>query len=114
MQAEQTPQPRTFALRKADGVIFKNGQQTVCPFTPRVAIPVQAKVLGKAPEINFATFPCATYCPKCNVMIGPMSDDEADKVNAGVPYVQISCGGTFVQDYVDIIEENKIGPLSAV
>jgi hypothetical protein len=72
-----------------NGVVLKNGAQTVCPNANRVPVP------GNMGGFNIVTFPCATSCPKCNLASRKVGNDVFN-------FVEISCNGTVCQFEIEV------------
>ncbi len=75
------------------GIVYKDGIETICPFTPR--IPIQ----NTFNKIEAKGFPCTTACPKCNLTVRA---DNPEFKNAAI-VLQIACNGNFTD--VQLTEE---------
>jgi hypothetical protein len=77
-------------------VLLKEGIETVCPYRPPVAVPVQ-NALGQT-TIQLITSPCSTTCPHAEL---------TNLNNLGLVYT-ITCSGTNIEFDVDQELELKL------
>lgn len=77
------------------GIVFKNGEPTMCPFQNKLAVPQQSNIQGgMAMAIN--QYPCMTICPHCNI--------------TGENVLEISCTGIVLTHVMEEYEDVKPVP----
>jgi hypothetical protein len=83
IQPEQSQPVFVESYSVLNGIVFKNGVTTVCPFAPRSF--KQSAIAGGPPEIM--SYPCNLQCPKCNLAMS--KDAQGNEQH----FIEISCGG---------------------
>lgn len=95
---QELPQPsfvESYSI--LNGMVFKNGLHTVCPFAPRSF--KNSPIAGGPPEI--VNYPCNLQCPKCNLA---MSKDSKGNEHY---FIEISCGGAIQMPPVSLVKPDE-------
>jgi len=110
--SENSQKSNQFIFSVINGVVHKYGVQSICPLCPPAVVPTAKAIkTEKDPGYEMVRLPCVIQCPKCNVAVGAITEEDI-KNNVKQHYLEISCNGTYTANYIEEpIQENQTAPV---